>query len=61
MENIKMKNVGFDSKDVLKAVALGSACVAAASVLLPAAPVVGGLGCVYAKTIHSLLRGHVFF
>lgn len=59
MENIKMKNVGIDSKDVLKAVALGSACVAAASVLLPAAPVVEG--CVCAKTISSLLRGRIFF
>ena len=60
MKNGK-KNVGIDSENVLKAVALGSACVAVASLGRPAAPVVGGLGCVCAKTIPSLLRGHVFF
>lgn len=60
MERNRKKKVGIDSEDVLKAVALGSTCVAVASVLLPAASLVGGLwGCT--KTIPSLLRGHVFF
>lgn len=55
------KNVDIDSEKLLKAVALGSACVAVTSLLLPAAPVVGGLGRVCSQTISSLLRGHVFF
>lgn len=55
------KNVDIDSEKLLKGVALGSVCVAVASLLLPAAPVAGGLECVCAKTIPSLLRGHVFF
>lgn len=49
------KNVDIDNENVLKAIALGSACIAVASLLLPAAPVVGGLVCVCAKTIPSLL------
>ena len=51
----------INGKNVLRTVALASSCLAVAAMLVPATPVIGGIGLVCSKTIPSWLRGHAFF
>lgn len=59
MAKNKRKQSVVNSENVMTAVHV--ACAAVASVLVPAAPVLGGIGLVCTRTISSLLRGRVFF
>lgn len=59
MKHSNKKQRVVNSENVMTAVHV--ACAAVASVLVPAAPVLGGIGLVCTKTIPSLLRGRIFF
>lgn len=61
MRKNKRKQSVVNSENVKTAVYVACACAAVASVLVPVAPVLGGIGIVCTKTIPSLLRGHIFF
>lgn len=61
MAKNKRKQSVVNSENVMTAVHVACACAAVASVLVPAAPVLGGIGLVCTWTIPSLLRGRVFF
>lgn len=61
MAKNKRKQSVVNSENVMTAVHVACACAAVASVLVPAAPVLGGIGLVCTRTIPSLLRGCVFF
>ena len=61
MRQNKRKQSVVNSENVMTAVSVACACAAVASVLVPAAPVLGGIGWVCTKTIPSLLRGRIFF
>lgn len=61
MKHRNKKQRVVNSENVMTAVHVACACAAVASVLVPAAPVLGGIGLVCTKTIPSLLRGHIFF
>lgn len=61
MRKNKKKQSVVNSENVMTAVHVACACAAVASVLVPAAPVLGGIGLVCTKTIPSLLRGRIFF
>lgn len=61
MKHSNKKQRVVNSENVMTAVHVACACAAVASVLVPAAPVLGGIGLVCTKTIPSLLRGHIFF
>lgn len=61
MKHNNKKQSVINSKNVKKTVNVACACAAVASVLVPAAPVLGGIGLVCTQTIPSLLRGRIFF
>lgn len=61
MKHSNKKQRVVNSENVMTAVHVACACAAVASVLVPAAPVLGGIGLVCTKTIPSLLRGRIFF
>ena len=61
MKQSNRKESVINGKNVLRTVALASSCLAVAAMLVPAAPVIGGIGLVCSKTIPSWLRGHAFF
>ena len=61
MKQNNRKESVINGKNVLRAVALASSCLAVAAMLAPATPVIGGIGFVCSKTIPSWLRGHAFF
>lgn len=61
MKHSNKKQRVVNSENVMTAVNVACACTAVASVLVPAAPVLGGIGLVCTKTIPSLLRGRIFF
>lgn len=61
MKHSNKKQRVVNSENVMTAVHVACACAAVASVLVPAAPVLGGFGLVCTKTIPSLLRGRIFF
>lgn len=61
MRQNKRKQSVVNSENVMTAVHVACACAAVASVLVPAAPVLGGIGLVCTKTIPSLLRDRIFF
>lgn len=60
MKENNRKESAINGKNVLGTVALASSCLAVAAMLVPAFPVLGGIGLVCSKTIPSWLRGHVF-
>lgn len=60
-ETEQQKRKCLNGKNVLRTVALASSCLAVAAMLVPATPVIGGIGLVCSKTIPSWLRGHAFF
>lgn len=59
-KNKRIQSV-VNSENVMTAVHVACTCAAIASVLVPAAPALGGMGIVCTKTIPSWLRGHIFF
>lgn len=61
MKHSNKKQRVVNNENVMTAVHVACACAAVASVLVPAAPVLGGIGLVCTKTIPSLLRGRIFF
>lgn len=61
MKHSNKKQRVVNSENVMTAVHVACACAAVASVLVPATPVLGGIGLVCTKTIPSLLRGRIFF
>lgn len=61
MKRNNRKESVINGKNVLRTVALASSCLAVAAMLVPATPVIGGIGLVCSKTIPSWLRGHAFF
>ena len=61
MKQNNRKESAINGKNVLRTVALASSCLAVAAMLVPATPVIGGIGLVCSKTIPSWLRGHAFF
>ena len=61
MKHSNKKQRVVNTENVMTAVHVACACAAVASVLVPAAPVLGGIGLVCTKTIPSLLRGRIFF
>ena len=61
MKQSNRKECVINGKNVLRTVALASSCLAVAAMLVPATPVIGGIGLVCSKTIPSSLRGHAFF
>lgn len=61
MKQNNRKESVINGKNVLGTVALASFCLAVAAMLVPATPVIGGIGLVCSKTIPSWLRGHAFF
>lgn len=61
MKHSNKKQRVVNSENVMTAVHVACACAAVASVLVPAAPVLGGIGLVCTKTVPSLLRGRIFF
>ncbi len=61
MKQNNRKESVINGKNVLRTVALASSCLAVAAMLVPATPVIGGIGLVCSKTIPSWLRGHAFF
>lgn len=61
MKQSNRKECVINGKNVLRTVALASSCLAVAAMLVPATPVIGGIGLVCSKTIPSWLRGHAFF
>ena len=54
MKRNNRKESVINGKNVLRTVAV-------AAMLVPATPVIGGIGLVCSKTIPSWLRGHAFF
>lgn len=60
MKQSNRKESVINGKNVLRTVALASSCLVVA-MLVPATPVIGGIGLVCSKTIPSWLRGHAFF
>ena len=61
MKQSNRKESVINGKNVLRTVALASSCLAVAAMLVPATPVIGGIGLVCSKTIPSWLRGHAIF
>lgn len=61
MKQSNRKESVINGKNVLRTVALASSCLAVAAMLVPATPVIGGIGLVCSETIPSWLRGHAFF
>lgn len=61
MKQSNRKECVINGMNVLRTVALASSCLAVAAMLVPATPVIGGIGLVCSKTIPSWLRGHAFF
>lgn len=60
MKESNRKESAINGKNVLRTVALTSSCLAVVAMLVPASPVLGGIGLVCSKTIPSWLRGYVF-